>query len=215
MKRNKADVLIVDDSVIFSQGLALLLEQYPDEVQHVKVASNYQQTLNILSNNKISTLILDLNFESEDYNGFVIAKKVKEFYPNIKIIILTQQAKIDNYEVLVNDIGVDGYLDKQLGVEETLGALRAVMKGEKYIDENIKAMLEIGKWLNISNREKEVINLLALGLTQKEIADQLNISNRTVETHIKNLTSKMNAKNTANLVSIFTKYKKGNRESGI
>ena len=213
MKIIKSNVLIVDDSVIFSQGLASLLEQYPDYVKSIRVSHNFQQTLSILSTKTITTLILDLNFESENYDGFDIAKKVKTFYPKIKIIILTQKAKIDNYEVLFNDIHVDGYLDKQLGIEETLGALTTVMNGGIYIDKNIKAMLEIGKWLNISNREKEVINLLTIGLTQKEIAEQLNISNRTVETHIKNLAIKMEAKNTAHLVSIYTKYKNGNREN--
>ena len=151
---NKANILIVDDSLIFSQGLALLLEQYPKQVSSVIVAHNYQQTLSLLTKEKISILILDLNFESEDYNGFVIAKKVKNLYPKIKIIILTQQAKIDNYETLFNDIEVDGYLDKQLGVEETLEALNCVMNGEKYVDKNIKSMLEIGRWLDISKREK-------------------------------------------------------------
>lgn len=214
MKTKRADVLIVDDSVIFSQGLVSLLEQYPDYVKSIKVAHNYQQTLSILPSKSINTLILDLNFESENYDGFEIAKKVKTLYPKIKIIILTQEAKIDNYEVLFNDINVDGYLDKQLGIEETLGALSAVMNDEIYVDKNIKAMMEIGKWLNISTREKEVISLLSEGFTQKEIADQLNISSRTVETHIKNLTTKMNAKNAAHLVSIYTKYKSGNREVG-
>lgn len=213
MKVIKSDILIVDDSVIFSQGLVSLLEQYPNYVNSINVSYNYQQALGILSSQKVTILILDLNFESDDYNGFDIAKKVKAFYPEIKIIILSQEAKIDSYEILFNHIHVDGYLHKQLGIDETLGALTAVMNGEKYIDKNIQAMLNIGKWLNISNREKEVINLLTIGLTQKEIADKLNISSRTVETHIKNLTVKMDAKNTAHLVSIYTKYKNGNRES--
>ena len=215
MKVIKSNILIVDDSLIFSQGLMVLLEQFPDYVGILKLAHNYKQTLSILANEKISILILDLNFESEDYNGFDIAKKVKLIYPHIKIIILTQEAKIDNYEILFNDIKVDGYLDKQLGIEETLGALTAVTNGKIYIDKNIENMLEIGKWLNISNREKDVINLLSSGLTQKEIADKLCISKRTVETHIKNLTLKMKVKNTTHLVSIYLNYKNGNREPMI
>lgn len=214
MKVIKSDILIVDDSIIFSQGLVSLLEQFPEYVKSIKLAHNYQDALGILASKTVSLLLLDLNFESDDYDGFDIARKVKAFYPNVKIIILTQEAKIDNYEVLFHDIDVDGYLDKQLGIEETLGALTAVTHGQKYIDKNIKAMLEIGKWLNISNREKEVINLLSQGLTQKEIADKLHISNRTVETHIKKLSSKMGAKNSAHLVSIYVKYKTGNRENG-
>ncbi len=210
----KSDILIVDDSVIFAQGLVSLLNEFPDYVNSIKVAHNYEQTLKLLASKTVNTLILDLNFESDDYSGFDIAKKVKAFYPKVKIIILTQEAKIDNYEVLFNEINVDGYLDKQLGIEETLDALTAVSNGEKYIDKNIKAMLEIGKWLDVSKREKDVINLLSTGLTQKEIAEKLRISNRTVETHIKNVTKKMDAKNTTHLVSIYTKYRSGNRESG-
>jgi DNA-binding NarL/FixJ family response regulator len=214
MKTIKSDILIVDDSILFSQGLVSLLEEFPNYVGSIKVAHNYKQTLEILATKTVTTLILDLNFESDDYDGFDIARKVKAFHPKVKIIILTQQAKIDNYEVLFNEINVDGYLDKQLGIEETLGALTAVMNGERYIDKNIKDMLDIGKWLNISNREKDVISLLSSGFTQKEIAEKLHISSRTVETHIKNLTNKMDAKNATHLVSIYTKYRKGNRENG-
>ncbi|WP_303316906.1 response regulator transcription factor [Flavivirga abyssicola] len=209
------DILIVDDSLIFSQALSSLLKQYPNQVNSVQIVHNYQEALSILSMSKINTLILDLNFESQEYTGFDIAKKVKEFYPEIKIIILTQQAKIDNYETLFNDINVDGYLDKRVGIEEALEALSSVTKGEKYIDRNIKAMLEIGKWLDISKREREIADLLSQGLTQKEIAKQLFISNRTVESHIKNLTKKIGAKNTAHLVTIYTKYINGNREGYI
>lgn len=209
------NILIVDDSLIFSQGLALLLEQYPKYVNQIKIAHNYEQTLDTLAKAHINILILDLNFESENYNGFIIAKKVKELYQKVKVIILTQQAKIDNYEVLFNEISVDGYLDKQLGVEETLGALKCVINGGKYVDKNIKSMLEIGKWLDISNREKEIINLLSQGYTQKEVAEKLFISNRTVETHVKNLTNKIDAKNTAHLIAIYVQYKEGNRENSL
>lgn len=213
MKQKQLNILIVDDSKLFSQGLAVLLSQYPNEVKSIEIAKNYNEALQSLSKHLIDVILLDINFESNDYSGFTIAKKVKELYPNIKIIILTQQAKIDNYEILFNELNVDGYLDKQLGIEDTLAALKAVSKGGKYIDKSIESMLQIGKWLDISNREKQIINLLTSGLTQKEIAEQLFISNRTVESHIKNLTTKIGAKNSVHLVSIYSEYKNGNRES--
>lgn len=209
----KLNILIIDDSIIFSQGLALLLSQYPEEISKVHIAHNYQKALNILEQYNITICILDLNFETRDYTGFTIAKKIKSNYSSKKIIVLTQQAKIDYYNELFEEIDVDGYLDKQLGVEETLESLRTVKKGKKYIDKNIQEMLSIGKWLDISNREKEIIDLLSTGLTQKEIADKLSISNRTVETHIKNLTVKIGAKNSVHLISKYTKYKRGNREN--
>lgn len=209
------NLIIIDDSIIFSQGLASLLKQYPDYVNKIYIAHNYHEALDKLSKESINVAILDLNFESNHYNGFDIAKKIKIFYPEKKIIILTQQAKIENYEILFNDIQIDGYLDKQLGVEETFEALETVMKGKTYIDKNIKSMLEIGRFLNITNKEKEVIKLLSEGLIQKEIAVRLFVSNRTIETHVKNLTRKIGAKNTAHLISIYTKYINGNRESSV
>lgn len=211
--KSKINILIVDDSLIFTQGLSLLLKQYPETIHQIHVAHDYDTALNILKSNKIEVCVLDLNFESREYTGFTIAKKIKEIYPLVKIIILTQQAKVDYHQILFEDINVDGYLDKQLGIEETLESLQTVMRGEKYIDQNIQHMLDIGKWLDISDREKEIIHLLSAGLTQKEIANELFISNRTVETHVKNLTTKIGAKNSVHLVSIYTEYKKGNREN--
>lgn len=212
MKQDKSRILIVDDSIIFSQGLSLLLKQFPKEVESIFTAHNYEEALAYLSSENITTLLLDLNFESKDYSGFDLAKIIKESYPGKKVIILSQQAKVENYQVLFNEIGVDGYLDKQLGIDETLGALRAVMNGEKFLDKNISSMLSLGKWLDLSKREKDVVDLLSGGLTQKEIAHDLNISRRTVETHIKNMTKKVGAKNSVELVSLYTEYRKGNRE---
>lgn len=210
--KDKLNILIADDSVLFSQGLAILLKQESEIINSVKIAHNYHHTLEVLASHSIDILFLDLNFETEEFNGFVIAKKVKEIRPNIRVIVLTQQAKIDNYHKLIIEIKVDGYLDKQLGVENTIAALQAVCRGEKYIDKNIQDMLEIGKWMDISKREKEVIELLSLGYSQKKIAEQLFISPRTVETHVKNLTQKIHASNTVQLVATYMKYKSANRE---
>ncbi len=206
------NLLIAEDSLIFSQGLTQLLQQYPEQIGEVRVAHDYKLTLEKLDEGTTDILILDLNFESAEFDGFTIAKEVKELHPSVKIIILTQQAKIDSYELLFSEIGVQGYLDKKLGVEETLEAIREVSIGNTYVDQNIKAMLEIGKWMEISKREKEIIELLVKGLTQKEIAEHLFISIRTVEKHVENMTKKIGAKNAVHLTFIYTKYKNANRE---
>jgi DNA-binding NarL/FixJ family response regulator len=209
---NTVAVLIVDDSVIFAEGLALLLEHSVPLVESTVIAIDYKSTLSILSSQSIDLIILDVNFDSEDFNGFDIARKVKQLFPEIKIIMLTQRVKIDYYELLIDDIKVDGYLDKRFGIEEILYAITAVVNGEQYIDENIKKMLEIGRWLTVTKREKEVLDLLIEGDTQKEIGVKLFISSRTVESHIKNLCLKMEAKNTAQLIATYTRYLKSNRE---
>ena len=170
---NTVAVLIVDDSVIFAEGLALLLEHSVPLVESTVIAIDYKSTLSILSSQSIDLIILDVNFDSEDFNGFDIARKVKQLFPEIKIIMLTQRVKIDYYELLIDDIKVDGYLDKRFGIEEILYAITAVVNGEQYIDENIKKMLEIGRWLTVTKREKEVLDLLIEGDTQKEIGVKL------------------------------------------
>jgi len=205
-------ILIVEDSQIFAQGLELLLEQHP-LIGGIEIVSNFEHTLISLRKNSVDIIILDLNFETSEYDGFIIAKKVKQLYPKIKIMILTQHTRISHYERLFNECKVDAYLDKQLGVEETYAAINSVMKGEKYVDFNISEMLEIEGWMKASQRENEVIQLMIDGYIQKEIADKLNISPKTVEVHIRNLFEKFNVKSSIELVAKYVKYKSANREN--
>jgi DNA-binding NarL/FixJ family response regulator len=206
-------ILIIEDSQIFAQGLKLLLEQHP-LVESIKIVSDYKNTLEVLKENPIDIIILDLNFETKEYDGFIIAKKVKQLYSEIKIMILTQHTRINHYERLFKECHVDAYLDKQLGIEETFSAINRVIKGEKYIDDNISEMLEIEEWMKASERENDVIVLLIKGLTQKEIAEKLFIAPKTVEVHIRNLFVKFKVKNAVELVAKYLKYKNANREGG-
>ncbi|GAA3623170.1 response regulator transcription factor [Flavivirga jejuensis] len=205
-------ILIVEDSQIFAQGLELLLEQHP-LIGRIETVSNFENTLISLRKTPFDIIILDLNFETNEYDGFIIAKKVKQLYPKIKIMILTQHTRISHYERLFKECKVDAYLDKQLGVEETYSAIDSIMKGGKYVDLNISEMLEIESWMKASKRENDVIQLLIDGLTQKEIAEELQISPKTVEVHIRNLFNKFKVKNSIELVAKYVKYKSANREN--
>jgi DNA-binding NarL/FixJ family response regulator len=210
--KDKLNILLVEDSVSFAQGMELLLLQHP-KIKKVLHTINYEATLDVLKMNSIDIIILDLNFETKQFDGFMIAKKVKQQYPIIKIMILTQHTRKHHYNRLFNECKVDAYLDKQLGIEETYAAIETVMKGQRYIDKNISEMLEIEQWMQASKREQEVIIQLMKGLTQKEIADKLFISPKTVEVHIRNLFHKFNVKNTTELVSKYIRYKNANREN--
>jgi DNA-binding NarL/FixJ family response regulator len=205
-------ILVIDDSIIFSQGLQALLIQH-EKIASIELAHDYSSAMGMLRNHKIDIVILDLNFTDSDYDGFIIARKVKQLYPAIKIIILTQCAQIDHYETLIKKLKVNAYLDKKLGIEETTAALNAVLLGETYIDKNISEMLSIGRWLAISKREREVINLLVGGSSQKEIGAKLFISPKTVESHVRNLCHKLKAKNSIELASMYVKYRSANREN--
>lgn len=206
-------ILIVEDSIIFAQGLELLLEQHP-LIQSICTVCDFDSTLNKLKKDLIDVIILDLNFDTKEYDGFIIAKKVKQLYPYIKIMVLTQHTRISHYNRLFNECNVDAYLDKQLGIDETFYAINKILNGEKYIDNNISEMLDIEEWIKASARETDVIDLLIEGLTQKEIGDKLFISSKTVEVHVRNLFDKFDVKNSVQLVAKYLKYKNANREGG-
>jgi DNA-binding NarL/FixJ family response regulator len=205
-------ILVVEDSLIFAQGIQLLLQQHPLVLKTLH-ASNYKLTLDILKHTAIDIIILDLNFETKEYDGFIIAEKVKQLYPTIKIMILTQNTRVAHYEKLFNQYNVDAYLDKQLGVAETFTAITEVANGRKYIDYNIAQMLEIESWMRVSKRENDILEKLSEGNIHKEIADQLCISPRTVEVHVRNLFKKFTVKNVAELMTKYIKYKNANREN--
>ncbi|MCL7753108.1 response regulator transcription factor [Polaribacter sp. Z022] len=210
--KNRLNILLVEDSISFAQGMELLLLQHP-KINKVLHTINYEATLDVLKINSIDIIILDLNFETKQFDGFMIAKKVKQQYPAIKIMILTQHTRKHHYNRLLNECNIDAYLDKQLGIEETYTAIETVMKGQHYIDKNISEMLDIEHWMQASVREQEVIMHLMKGITQKEIADKLFISPKTVEVHIRNLFHKFKVKNTTELVSKYIRYKNANREN--
>ncbi len=214
MKKN-IQILLIEDSVSYAEGMELLLMQHENigKVYHV---TNYKDTLTFLKNSNnplIDILILDLNFETDEFDGETIAKKVRQQYPTMKIIVLTQLVTNYYYNKLFNECKVNAFLDKQLSVEETYNALEVVMNGDTYIDENIARMIEIGHFMHISKREQEVIELLSKGNTQKEVAVKLFISPKTVETHIRNLFERFKVKNSTELVVKYLRYKNGNRNS--
>ncbi len=211
MKR-KLNILIVEDSKVFAQGLQLLLKQYLLS-EDIFLANDFEATFKILRMQPIHLIFLDLNFDTKSYDGFIIANKIKQLYPTIKILILTQHAKKEHHQRLFEECKVDAYLDKQLGIEEIVLAIEIVIKGEKYIDQHMKQMLEIEDWMICSKREQEVILLVMKGLTQKEVAEILFISPKTIETHIKNLMQRFGVKNTTELVAKYILYKNANREN--
>ena len=209
--KKKLSVLIVDDSVIFSEGLEQLLSHHP-LVSKITLAHNYEKAFEFLQSKTVDVMILDLNFDSSDYDGFKIAEEVKNDFQNVRIIVLTQHAKVDHYEKLVDEYGVEGYLDKQLSVKQMFKAIEKVMAGENYIDANIRKMLDDGRWLKLSKREKEVLTVLSKGHTQKEAAAELFVEPKTIESHIRNLCQRFNANNSVELVSMYIRYKSAYRE---
>lgn len=206
------NILIIEDHKGIAQALQLVLAQY-ERINKTYLAHNYKETLDVLKQGSIDVVILDINLDSHEYDGFIIAQKIKQLYSRIKVIIYSDHVRKTHYERLFNECKVDAYLDKQSEIEEIYTAINKVLNNEIYVDKNVMGVLQVKDWMNLSAREKEVIALLSEGITQKEIADKLCVSPRTVESHLRTLFKKTQTKNAVELVKKYIQYKSGNRDA--
>jgi two-component system response regulator NreC len=181
-------IVIADDHAVVREGLKLLLEAEPDLVV-VGEASDAAETYALLGAQAPTVLVLDLHLGRELSLG-VIAR-VRASTPSTAIVILT----MDDDPAFVQPAwtaGAAGYLLKEASRTELVRAVRTVARGGTYLDPAIGGSVMHGtSGPALSERELEVLRLIALGYTNSEIAKQLYISARTVETHRANLQSKL------------------------
>jgi DNA-binding NarL/FixJ family response regulator len=199
-------ILLVEDHVIVRDGLKMLLQNQLD-MKVVAEASNGIEAKSLLAEMEVDLAILDINMEEMD--GIETAEFIKENYKDVKIMMLSM---LDN-ENFVNksfQAGATGYILKNVKSEEFINAIKEVASGNPYVSHKISAsmvnrmtvleMSEAKADIDLSKREKEILNYIAEGFTNGEIADKTFTSKRTVETHRKNLIEKTGTKNTASLV---------------
>lgn len=194
-------VLLADDHTIVLDGLELLLSTF-DFVKKVNKAVDETTLCDILENNPMpDVILLDIVFGSSD--GREICKKLKKQYSTIKLIALTSYS--DNSTVKSSiQAGFDGYLLKSEDRNTVMEALQKVVQGEKFFSPQVKnAFFQQSVSKNkptLTKREEEVLRLIIDEKTTKEIAEELFISEKTVENHRSNLMLKLDAKNMAGLV---------------
>jgi DNA-binding NarL/FixJ family response regulator len=201
-------VLLVDDHDMLRQGLAAFLASEKD-IEVVAEASDGIQVEKILSEVAVDVMLIDINMEHQ--NGIVTTQQIKSVFPEMKILGLSMH-KEDNYIRKLMEAGASGYLIKSSGKDELLEAIRTVYKGNTYLSKEVSQILinsiispskeseEIQDEVPLSEREIEILVLIAEEFTNNEIADKLNLSPRTVDAHRRNLLEKTGSKNTAGLV---------------
>ncbi|MBS1920399.1 MAG: response regulator transcription factor [Bacteroidetes bacterium] len=199
----KASVFIVDDHYMVIEGIRSLL-QYEKDIEWMGHATNASSCLAFLKQQQPDVILMDINLP--DKSGIDLCKEVRAKYPSVFVLGLStfnQQAFIRN--MLEN--GASGYLLKNASKEELLEAIAEVSSGKNYLSMEAGNALKASadKIPPISRREKEVLLLIAEGLTNNEIAEKLFISIPTVNTHRKSLLEKLEAKNTAILIGKATK----------
>ena len=189
-------VMIADDHSLIREGLKQLLE-FDGSIEIVGEASNGVECLEKLNESNPEVLLLDINMPEK--NGIEVLKQMKADQSEIKVLILTVHNEMD-YLMKAVDIGVDGYILKDAESSELKKAIRAVRDGENYIQPSLIPALN-SQLLNrdtdkdkislLTNRELEVLVQVANGMFNKEIAMNLNISERTVKNHISNIFKKI------------------------
>jgi len=199
----KAKVFIVDDHYMVIEGIRSLLQNEKD-IDWVGHATNAASCLSFLSQQQPDVILMDINLP--DKSGIDLCKAVRQKYPSVFVLGLStfnQQAVIRN----MTDSGASGYVLKNADKTELMNAISAVLSGKTYFSREASVALSepAQEAPLITRREKEVLQLIAGGLTNTEIAVQLFISIPTVNTHRKSLLEKFDAKNTAILISRATR----------
>ena len=195
-KTDKITIMIADDHNLLREGLKQLLE-FDGSMEIIAEASDGIECLEILNNVNPDILLLDINMPLK--NGIEVLEELKVSKPDLKILILTVHGEVE-YLIKAIDIGADGYIMKDSESSELKRAINEILSGEKYIQPSLIPMLnnklanrdiDKDKLNSLTNRELEVLVQVANGMFNKEIAINLNISERTVKNHISNIFKKI------------------------
>jgi DNA-binding NarL/FixJ family response regulator len=193
-------VFIVDDHPLVQEGMRSLLNGEKD-IELCGYAMTAASCLGFFLNNTADVILMDI--ELPDMNGIDLCKEIKMKYPGVMVLGLSTFNQ-GSYVTRMMENGASGYVVKNADKKELLEAIHEVNKGKTYLS------FEAGQALRkksataqvplITRREKEILTLIAEGLTNPEIAEKLFVSSSTVDSHRKNLLAKLNVKNTASLV---------------
>jgi two-component system, NarL family, response regulator DegU len=202
----KLKLFIADDHTIFRKAMVNMLQGF-ERVEEVKDAENGKELLELMKFELPDVAIIDLQMPVMD--GVEASKKIISKYPKVKIVILTM-VDSEQYIIHMVEMGVHAFLLKNTDPDELETAIYSVFDNDYYNNEIVTNALRkntkaksIFSSLNrseISEREKEVIALICQELTNKEIAENLNLSERTIENHRYRIMEKLGIKNTVGLV---------------
>lgn len=189
-------VMLADDHVLIREGIRQLLE-FDGAIEVIDEANDGNECLEKLNKVKPDILLLDINMPKK--NGIEVLEEIKNNNMNVKVLILTVHNEVE-YLLKAVDIGVDGYILKDTESNELKKAIISIVNGESYIQPNLIPALnsklvsrdkDKDKIDALTNREMEVLICVANGMFNREIADELSISERTVKNHVTNIFKKI------------------------
>jgi len=208
-------VFVTDDHELYLEGLCLLLKKQ-EGIEVVGSCLNAEELFKNLSNLQIDILLLDVHLP--DMEEEEVLKKIRQIKPDLKVLYLTMMRGTRYIHKLMK-YGLQGYLLKNAGIEELKSAIQTVAAGGTYYSKEINIMDVSNDFRNtitiddkqvdeiLSKREIEILKLICKEYSNAEIAEKLFLSISTVETHRKNLISKLGVNNTVGLVKFAIKNK--------
>lgn len=209
------NILLVDDHDLILDGLRTMLAK-ANEFRVIGEANSGKEAVEKTSELRPDIVIMDISMP--EMSGIEATEIIKRKYQEVKIIALTQHESTD-YIMQMLKAGADGYLLKNCKRTELIEAIQTVLRNEKYLGKNVSSILAEGLYQSqntepvipenkiiLTPREIEIIKLISTDISNKEIAEKLNISLRTVETHRRNIMLKLNVKNVVALVRYAVKH---------
>jgi two-component system invasion response regulator UvrY len=198
-------ILIADDHAIVRTGLRQIISE-ADDMRVVAEAATGNEALEKVRANSLDLILLDINLP--DKNGLDVLKQIKHENPLARVLILSMHAE-DQYGIRALKAGASGYLTKESAPEQLIAALRKVSQGGKYITSSLAEQIVCSfepdfttpSHEHLSDREYEVMCLIASGKTVKEVAEQLFLSIKTISTYRTRLLEKMHMKNNSELTN--------------
>lgn len=200
----KTRLFIVDDHYLVIEGIRSLLQQ-EDDIEWMGHATNGESCLAFLQKQEPEVILMDISMPG--MSGIELCKEVKSKFPGIRILGLSTFNQRSFVEKMIES-GASGYVLKNASKEELLKAIQAAKAFKSYLSFEASQALRSTSEKEIpilTRREKEVLEQIAEGMTNQEIAEKLFISATTVDTHRKNLMLKFQAKNVAALINLASK----------
>jgi DNA-binding NarL/FixJ family response regulator len=206
---DKINLLIVDDHRLFRKAMVRLLKTF-DRIGEVWEAENGKECIEKMEQHPVEVLLLDL--EMPRMNGVEVAENIIPKYPDLKIIVLTMHDS-EKYMIHMLELGVHSFLLKNTDPDELYLAITSVIEKDFYHSEQLSKLLRknlkekitnkrpvFKKSINLTEREREILELICKEKTTKEISQQLSISEGTINVHKHNLQTKLGVKSVIGLI---------------
>jgi two-component system response regulator NreC len=204
----KIKVVIADDHAVVREGIKMILSREPD-IEIVGEASNGREALDLVATAKPIVVVMDISMP--EMGGIEATRRVKEAYPKVNVLALTMHED-ESYVFQLLKAGASGYVLKRGAAQDLVQAIRSAARGEAFLYPSVARSVladylkrvqsgeERHRYDGLTDREREILALIAEGLSNQEIAQKLFISIKTVQTHRTHIMEKLDLHNRAQLV---------------